>query len=107
MPLAATAIRRFSDGLPGEVIRPGDTGYDEARAVWNGMIDRYPALVVRPTGADDVASAIRFAREHELMIAVRSGGHSIPGLSPATAGSSSTCRGCVAYGWIPTDARPE
>ncbi|HEU6444907.1 MAG TPA: FAD-binding oxidoreductase [Gaiellaceae bacterium] len=65
----------------GEVIRPGDPDYDAARAVWNGMVDRYPALVVRPTGADDVVAALRFAREQELPVAVRCGGHSIPGLS--------------------------
>ncbi|HET7854998.1 MAG TPA: FAD-binding oxidoreductase [Gaiellaceae bacterium] len=69
------------DAFAGEVIRPGDPGYDGARAVWNGMVDRRPALVVRPTGADDVVEAVRFAREQDLVVAVRGGGHSIPGLS--------------------------
>jgi FAD/FMN-containing dehydrogenase len=81
MPPAAAAIRRFADAFSGEIVRRGDPGYDEARVVWNGMIDRHPELVVRPAGADDVAAAIRFGREEELPIAVRSGGHSIPGLS--------------------------
>ncbi len=81
MPPADAAVRRFADSFSGEVIRRGDVGYDAARVVWNGMIDRYPELVVRPTNADDVAAAIRFGREGELPIAVRSGGHSIPGLS--------------------------
>jgi FAD/FMN-containing dehydrogenase len=69
------------DGFAGEVIRPDDPGYDAARAVWNGMVDRRPALVVRPAGTDDVVTALRHAREQELLVAVRCGGHSIPGLS--------------------------
>jgi FAD/FMN-containing dehydrogenase len=76
-----TALGSFADTFSGEIIDRGDPGYDAARVVWNGMIDRYPALVVRPLSADDVAAAIRFGRERELPIAVRSGGHSIPGLS--------------------------
>ena len=65
----------------GEIVLPDDPGYDEARAVWNGMADRRPALVVRPTDVDDVVTALRFGREQDLLIAVRCGGHSIPGLS--------------------------
>ena len=65
----------------GEIILPSERGYDEARAVWNKMFDRRPAIVVRPRGADDVIAALRFAREEELLVAVRCGGHSIPGLS--------------------------
>ena len=65
----------------GEIVRPDDPGYDAARAVWNNMIDRRPALIVRPTAPEDVVAALRFAREHELVVAVRCGGHSIPGFS--------------------------
>jgi FAD/FMN-containing dehydrogenase len=71
----------FPDDFAGEVVRPDDEGYDGARAVWNGMVDRRPALIVRPTSADDVALAVRYGREQALPIAVRGGGHSIPGLS--------------------------
>jgi hypothetical protein len=65
----------------GEIVRPEDSGYDQARRVWNGMVDRRPAMIVRPDGVEDVAAAIRFGREEDLPIAVRCGGHSIPGLS--------------------------
>jgi len=84
--LGAPAVAALRDVFAGEVILPSDPGYDSARAVWNGMIDRYPAIVVRPTGAADVASAVRFAREQDLIVAVRSGGHSIPGLSTCNDG---------------------
>ena len=69
------------DAFAGQVIRPADPEYDAARAVWNGMVDRRPALVVRPTGPDDVVTALRHARERDLVVAVRCGGHSIPGHS--------------------------
>ena len=70
----------------GELIRPGDPGYDEARAVWNGAIDRRPAIVARCRDAADVTAAIRLARERQLPVAVRGGGHSIGGLSVCDGG---------------------
>ncbi|HSC90507.1 MAG TPA: FAD-binding oxidoreductase [Gaiellaceae bacterium] len=76
-----TTTSSLGDTFGGEIIRPGDPGYDEARAVWNGMIDRRPSLVVRPAGPADVIAAVQFAREQGLELAVRGGGHSIPGLS--------------------------
>ena len=74
-------LSSFRESFAGEIVLPNDSGYDGARAVWNGMADRRPALVVRPSGVDDVLSALRFGREADLLIAVRCGGHSIPGLS--------------------------
>jgi FAD/FMN-containing dehydrogenase len=67
--------------LEGQVVVPADDGYEEHRRVWNGSIDRHPAVIARCAGVDDVRTALRFGQEHELPIAVRSGGHSFPGLS--------------------------
>ena len=69
-----------------EVLSPGDTGYDDARRVWNGAIDRRPALVVRPRDAHDVTWAVRCARERGLEIAVKGGGHSPVGHSVTDGG---------------------
>jgi hypothetical protein len=77
----ANAVRALAETWAGEIVLPGDADYDSSRAVWNGMIDRRPAIVARPAAADGVAAAIRFAREHDLPLAVKGGGHSIPGLS--------------------------
>jgi FAD/FMN-containing dehydrogenase len=74
-------LRAFADRFAGEIVLPGDPEYDSARVVWNGMVDRRPAVIVRPSGADDVIAAVRFAREQDLVIAVRGGGHSISGQS--------------------------
>jgi hypothetical protein len=74
-------LSSFRETFAGEIVLPDDAGYDDARAVWNGMADRRPALVVRPTDVDDVVSSVRFAREEGFLVAVRCGGHSIPGLS--------------------------
>ncbi|HKA24997.1 MAG TPA: FAD-binding oxidoreductase [Candidatus Eisenbacteria bacterium] len=65
--------------LRGAVCLPGDPGYDQARTLWNAMIDRKPAVTVRALGASDVIHAVRFAREHGLLLAVRGGGHNIAG----------------------------
>ncbi len=79
--LGTRTVRAFADGFGGEVIRPGEPKYDVARAVWNGLVDRRPGLVVLPNGTADIVAALRFAREQELVVAVRGGGHSIPGFS--------------------------
>jgi len=65
--------------LRGTLCLPGDPGYDQARTLWNAMIDRKPAVTVRALGAADVIAAVRFAREHGLLLAVRGGGHNIAG----------------------------
>jgi FAD/FMN-containing dehydrogenase len=73
------AITAFRESLRGELIQPGDEGYEDARKVLNGMFDRHPAFVARPVDAADVISAVNFAREGGLDLAVRGGGHSVPG----------------------------
>jgi FAD/FMN-containing dehydrogenase len=66
-------------GFRGDVIAPDHDGYDDARAVWNGTVDRRPRLIARCSGTADVAAAVRFARDRDLEIAVRSGGHNVAG----------------------------
>jgi FAD/FMN-containing dehydrogenase len=63
----------------GALLRPGEEGYDESRRIWNGAIDRRPALIARCAGADDVATIVRYARDHDLPVSVRGGGHAVAG----------------------------
>ncbi len=79
-------IRKLRGALHGEVILPEDAGYESARRIWNGAIDRHPALVVRCVDAYDVQRALEFGRQTNLDIAVRGGGHSFPGYSTCDAG---------------------
>jgi hypothetical protein len=72
-------IRDFRDGLQGTLIQPNDAGYDEARTIWNAMIDRRPALIARCRGAVDVINSVNFARSHGRLLAVRGGGHNVAG----------------------------
>jgi FAD/FMN-containing dehydrogenase len=77
--LDSAAVDGLKAAVRGEVILPQDESYDEARSIWNAMIDRRPALIVRCQGVADVQWAVRFAREHKLLTAVRSGGHNVAG----------------------------
>jgi FAD/FMN-containing dehydrogenase len=81
--LEDTALAELTAGLRGEIIGRDDPTYDQARKIWNGSIDKRPALIARCAGVADVMSAVKFARQHGLRVAVRSGGHSFPGLSLA------------------------
>jgi FAD/FMN-containing dehydrogenase len=80
-PLAAGSIAELAQALRGELITPGDAGYDDARTIWNAAHDRRPALIVRCAGVADVMRAVEFARSEELLVSVRAGSHSIPGFS--------------------------
>ena len=77
--LGDDAVQQLSASVAGTVLTALSPGYAEARTVWNAMIDRRPALIVQCTSADDVEATVRFARQHNLVIAVRGGGHNIAG----------------------------
>jgi FAD/FMN-containing dehydrogenase len=79
-------IEQLRETVGGEVITSGDAAYDEARREWNGMVDCHPALVVRCASTADVAAAVDFGREHDLIVSVRCGGHSTPGYSTCNDG---------------------
>jgi hypothetical protein len=84
--LSATKVERFASGLAGRLLRQSDRDYDEARRVWNGMVDKRPALIARCAGTADVVASVRFAREHDLLISVRGGGHNYAGKSVCEGG---------------------
>ena len=69
------------EDVTGQLLLPGDPGYDDARRVWNAMVDRRPRMIVRCASVDDVRAALRAAREHDLEVGVRCGGHGVLGLS--------------------------
>lgn len=84
--LSDASVKAFIEGFAGDVIRPGDADYDQVRAVWNRTIDKYPALVARCTGVADVIDSVAFAREHDLLVAVRGGGHNVAGTAVCNGG---------------------
>jgi FAD/FMN-containing dehydrogenase len=86
VPLDAGAVEALASAFRGELVRRGARTYDEHRRVWNGSVDRHPALIARCAGVQDVIAAVRFARTHGLLAAVRGGGHSFPGYSVCDGG---------------------
>ena len=84
--LEQAAVKELSDSLRGRLLLPGVEGYDAARRVLNPVIDKHPALVIQPSGAADIMSAVTFARERELLVAVKCGGHSFSGKSTCEGG---------------------
>src|ERR1035441_3375785 len=77
---ADSARQELGTGFAGELVGPADPGYESGRAVFNAMIDRRPALIARCASTEDVAATIAFARRHDLLLAVRGGGHNGGGL---------------------------
>jgi FAD/FMN-containing dehydrogenase len=86
LPLQEAALQELRPGLHGQLIRPGDAEYDQARQLWNGAVDKHPALIVRAQAAQDVVLAVTFAQRYDLPVSVRAGGHNSAGLALADNG---------------------
>jgi FAD binding domain-containing protein/berberine-like enzyme len=84
--LDAPSVEKLRKDFRGQLIQPGDRGYESSRVVWNAIADRFPAIIARCTRVEDVTAAVRFARQHDLVIAVRGGGHSVAGFSTCDGG---------------------
>lgn len=85
------ATQAFAEKLRGDLLHAGQDGYEEARLVWNGLIDKRPALIARCIGTGDVVDAVNFARENDLLLAVRGGGHNVAGNAVCDAGLVIDC----------------
>ena len=85
-PLETTAFDQLGGSFRGELLLRTSPGYDAARRIWNGLIERHPACIARCRGVADVVAAVRFAREHDLEIAVRGGGHNVAGTAVCDGG---------------------
>ena len=85
-PLEETIVQEFAASLRGELLRPEDDGYDAARSVFNGMIDKCPAMIARCAGTADVIQGVDFARTHGLLLSVRGGGHNVAGMAVSDGG---------------------
>lgn len=79
-------VNELKRHVSGAVLQPGETPFDEARSVWNAMIDRRPALIVQPTGVSDVVACVQVARDHGLPLSIKGGGHNIAGLAVCDGG---------------------
>jgi FAD/FMN-containing dehydrogenase len=90
-PVDAGAVDSLRKRSRGAIVLPGENGYDQLREVWNGQIDRYPAVIARVACVEDIVSAVRFGREQELVVSVRGGGHSISGLAVCDGGLMIDC----------------
>jgi FAD/FMN-containing dehydrogenase len=84
--LQEETVQKFKESLRGELIRIGDAGYDDARSIWNAMIDRRPALIASCLGVADIVTCVNFAREHGVTLSVKGGGHNISGLAVCDGG---------------------
>lgn len=102
--LERAALEELKGSLRGTLLMPGNEGYDHARAVWNAMIDKHPALIARCEGAADVSNAITFASERNLLTAIRGGGHSISGKSVCEGGLMIDMSRMNSV-WVDADAR--
>src|SRR6476659_7391673 len=78
-PSQVTKIEQMGSALKGQILLPGNTAYEEARKIWNATIDKHPGAIVRCSTTADVVQAVKFAREHGILVAVRGGGHNIAG----------------------------
>jgi FAD/FMN-containing dehydrogenase len=85
-PVNEGEITNLKDALRGDLITPEDPGYEEARRVWNGLIDKRPGLIVRCGGVADVITTVNFARDNDLQITVRGGGHNVAGTAVSEGG---------------------
>ena len=84
--LTSEQLEDLDSRVQGRLLGPGDQGWNDAVAIWNGMAARLPALVLQPASAHDVAAAVGFARDHGLLLSVKGGGHNIAGTSMAPGG---------------------
>lgn len=91
--LDPSAVDGLVSALRGRLFRPGDAGYDDARKVFNAMIDRRPDVIVRPADAEDIRLAVNFARENDLPVSIKGGGHKVAGNAVGARGLMLDCSG--------------